>query len=80
MLSIVLEIVSNGDAGAQLGGRASGISANQAAIFTVEPSSAYAGAAYVANGACLRNAGSATIRLRGMPNDAKVIQAWLLAT
>jgi hypothetical protein len=45
--------------------------------FTVEPFTVYTGVAHVANGASLRDSGSATIRLRGMPSDAKVIAAWL---
>jgi hypothetical protein len=46
-------------------------------ITTIEPSYTYSGVAHVANGASLRNAGSATIRLRGMPADAYVIKAFL---
>jgi hypothetical protein len=45
--------------------------------FTVEPYAVYTGAAHVANGASLRNVGTATIRLRGMPSDANVVAAFL---
>lgn len=66
------------NAAAQLGAAPPGQLPHQAlAVTTIEPSATYTGAAHVANGASLRNSGSATIRLRGMPSDAKVIAAWL---
>jgi hypothetical protein len=43
----------------------------------LHPSGIYNQAAHVAAGAGLRNSGEATIRLRGMPSDAIVRQAWL---
>lgn len=65
-------------AGAQLGTPPPGTAARLAApTFTVEPYAVYTGVAHVANGASLRDVGTATIRLRGMPSDASVIAAFL---
>lgn len=66
------------NAAAQLGAAPPGQLPHQALAATaIEPSATYTNAAHVANGASLRDSGSATIRLRGMPSDAKVIAAWL---
>jgi hypothetical protein len=67
-----------GGANAEMGIPSAGGPVRLAApTFTVEPYAVYTGVAHVANGAGLRDAGSATIRLRGMPSDAKVVAAFL---
>jgi len=67
-----------GGANAEMGIPSAGSPVRLAApTFTVEPYAVYTGVAHVANGAGLRDSGSATIRLRGMPSDANVVAAFL---
>lgn len=64
-------------ANAQLGAVSPGTESDDPSLGAIPPSFTYTNAAHVANGASLRDSGKATIRLRGMPGDAKVIKAWL---
>jgi hypothetical protein len=74
---LALGLIST-SANAQLGANTSKVKSDAPSVVTtIEPSATYTGVAHVANGASLRNASSATIRLRGMPSDANVIEAFL---